>query len=89
MMGATRVNLLLRVLTSSVGVPLDATVPSNIPLWKSHSLCSTKMWNDGVTHMCHQIRTRGAEVDFDDKDNVIPWIEHLATAYFEGTVFND
>ena len=47
------------------------------------------MWNDGVTHMCHQIRTRGAEVDFDDKDNVIPWIEHLATAYFEGTVFND
>mmetsp|Transcript_19633 Transcript_19633/g.33769 ORF Transcript_19633/g.33769 Transcript_19633/m.33769 type:complete len:189 (-) Transcript_19633:75-641(-) len=42
-----------------------------------------------VTHMCHQIRTRGADVDFDDQDDVIPWIERLGTGYLEGSYFND
>ena len=39
--------------------------------------------------MCHQIRTRGADVDFADQDDVIPWIERLGTPYLEGSYFND
>lgn len=42
-----------------------------------------------VTHICHQIRTRGREIGFEDQDDVIPWIERLGTQYLEGTYFND
>mmetsp|Transcript_22274 Transcript_22274/g.31036 ORF Transcript_22274/g.31036 Transcript_22274/m.31036 type:complete len:313 (-) Transcript_22274:227-1165(-) len=41
-----------------------------------------------VTHMCHQIRTRGSQVTFQDQDNVVPWIERLGTPYLEGTHFH-
>jgi hypothetical protein len=42
-----------------------------------------------VTHMCHQIRTHGAALTFEDQDDVVPWIDRLGTAYLRGTRFND
>uniref|UniRef100_A0A7S3C4L5 Sulfotransferase domain-containing protein n=1 Tax=Haptolina ericina TaxID=156174 RepID=A0A7S3C4L5_9EUKA len=42
-----------------------------------------------VTHMCHQIRTHGGALTFEDQDDVVPWIDRLGTAYLRGTRFND
>lgn len=42
-----------------------------------------------VTHMCHQIRARGAPVTFEDQDDAVPWIERLGTPYLEGSCFNN
>lgn len=41
-----------------------------------------------VTHMAHQLRVRGALVDFEDQDDVVPWIEMLDTDFYEGTALN-
>lgn len=64
--------------------PIIRFEPSDVIVF-APSKCGTT-W---VTHICHQIRTRGAEVDFDDHDDVVPWLERLGTRYLDGTRFND
>ena len=41
-----------------------------------------------VTHMAHQLRTGGREVDFADQDDVVPWVEMLDTDFLDGTALN-
>ena len=42
-------------------------------LGKSETTC--------VSHICHQLRMRGAEPDFDDQDKVVVWMEKAVDWY--------
>eukprot|EP00928_Gymnodinium_smaydae_P019594 TRINITY_DN17526_c1_g1_i1.p1 TRINITY_DN17526_c1_g1~~TRINITY_DN17526_c1_g1_i1.p1 ORF type:complete len:715 (-),score=41.93 TRINITY_DN17526_c1_g1_i1:492-2600(-) len=42
-----------------------------------------------VTHMAHQLRVRGRDVDFQDQDDVVPWAEMVDTGYLAGTRYHN